>query len=180
MPAGEFAGVLQALAGGARIKGGAEYARSVIPDLLSIGLSEDMSGRGMLSAFRAAGLTVGDKVFWGMLADVRAGEANVGRLAGFDLAEVPPEDAFTAWDTNRATGFMYKFEAHFTRTDPLTGDVEPVRKLWNYSTDRPLALGDVMSDVTDAINATYGDLERYGLSFVGLSVYNLYVMNPQS
>lgn len=174
----EFGPALTAAAAGLTDATTGAYDRSLLPSLINLGLSEGMSGRGMLQAFRAAGWSTSDASFYNAVRDVRMGNANVTKVQGLDLAQIPGSSDFAPWTGTHRSGYLYKFNVLFNRTNEASGETEQISRLWNYTSRVPLALGDVISDLVDIVNQTVDTTDSLGEEFVGLNLQNLYEMSP--
>lgn len=177
--ASDFGPALTALGNGLAGSATAAWSRSDLPALMNLGYSEGMSGREMLTLFRANGIAISNSAYWQMAADVRGGIANVKTVGGLDLGAIPGADAFAVWEKTRQSGYLYKFQAIFTRPGLEPGSIETITRWWNYSSYRPQSIGDVLYTVTDQINNPPPDTQQeYDETFVGLQLANLYRMEP--
>lgn len=155
-----------------------DYAQSLLPSLINMGYSQGMSGRGMLAAFKEAGIPVTTRQFWSLASDVRNGIANVEQVAGLDLAAVPDSTAFAPWETSHRRGYYYQVKAIFSRPGIREGTTDLITRLWGYSTSVRLTLGDVFNDLYDQITTIQENHPEYGETLVGMTIGNLYEMSP--
>lgn len=154
------------------------YDTSLLPSLINLGYSEGMGGRGMLAAFKAAGVPITTRAFWAMAGDVRDARANVEQVAGLNLAEVPGVDAFAKWNTSHVSGWYYRVRAQFERPGIRPGTTDTITKLWGYRSSVRLALGDVFSDLYDAITGADTEGDSAEETLVGMTLDNMYEMSP--
>lgn len=154
------------------------YDRSLLPSLINLGYSQGMSGRGMLAAFRAAGVPISNTAYWEMASDVRDGIANVQKVAGLDLAATPPASAFAPWQTSHVSGWYYRIRAMFDRPALGGAPATTITKLWGFRSNIRLAIGDVFDALYDQIVNVPTEGPTPPETLIGMTLDNMYQMTP--
>lgn len=174
--ANEWQPTLAAFVQGLESQEGAGYARTMLPQLVSLGLENDLSGRSMLSALRAGGVSIADSTFYNVVAEVKAGEAEAAEVGGFALTGVPDASSFANWTTTNAEGFVYRFSAAFDQLDEAGNVLETIWRPFSVVSRDPIAISDAMADVNEMLSSA--NPAEYSQTYRGLTLANLYQMQP--
>lgn len=174
--ANEWQPTLQAFAQGLNLREGAGFARSMLPQLVEVGLENDLSGRSMLQALRGAGVSIADSTFYNIVAEVRAGQVEAAEVGGFSLTGVPDASSFANWSTTNAEGYVYRFSAAFDQLDEAGNVVETIWRPFSVVSRNPISISDAMADTNEMLSSS--DPDRYKQVYRGLTLANLYKMEP--
>lgn len=155
---------------------GSGYARSVLPQLVELGLENDLSGRAMLSALRAGGVSIADSTFYNVVSEVKYAQVEAAEVGGFALTGVPDASSFANWTTTNAEGFVYRFAAAFDQLDQVGNVIETIWKPFSVTTRQPIAISDAMADANGVLEGA--NPKDYNQVYRGLTLANLYQMTP--
>lgn len=153
---------------------GAAYTRAMMPQLIEVGLDQDLSGAEMLRQIRAAGLGIRTQSFYSLLNTVSEAQAEGETWLAMDPATVPSESDYINMEVTRGTGFL-------TRMEVLVEDSAGTRT-WlprAFKTYEPVAPGALMQDMSDYFTQpTAEGGEAYEESFLGIRLTGLYKLVP--
>lgn len=154
----------------------AAYVRSMIPQLIVVGLEQGLSGAEMLRQMRAAGFGIRTQTFYSQLGEVQLALASDARMLAFDPTSVPAAEDFIPWQVQRGTGYL-------TRMEVLVEDAAGNRS-WlprAIKTPVPVAPGELMQDMSDYFTETPPAEEGGGYedTFLGIRLTGLYKLVNQ-
>ena len=174
--ANEWQPTLQAYAQALELQQGAGFARTMLPQLVQVGLENDLSGRSMLIALRGAGVSIADSTFYNVIAEVKAGAVTASEVGGFSMTGIPDASSFAEWSTTNAEGFVYRFSAAFDQLDQEGNVVETIWRPFSVNSRSPISISDAMADANDVLSSS--DPAKYQQVYRGLTLSNLYQMQP--
>lgn len=112
-------------------------------------IEEGMSARQAITAFREAGLSMGNQSFRNMYAEIRDTIANRDAVAGLQYDALPPGDSYGVWAADAEGGYA-TFVTSFTR---MPGEVEMEQRFYIHTSADP----HTPQDAIDAAAAHYTD-----------------------
>jgi hypothetical protein len=174
--ANEWQPTLTAFVQGLESQYGAGYARSMLPQLVEVGLENDLSGRSMLEGLRAGGVSIADSTIYNTIAEVRAGAVSATEVGGFVMTGIPGDDMFAPWTTTNAESYVYRFSAAFDQLDQEGNVVETIWKPFSVNSRSPISISDAMADANASLEES--DPLEYHQIYRGLTLANLYKMQP--
>ena len=174
--ANEWQPTLAAFVQGLEAQEGSGYALSMLPTLVRIGQENGLSGQSIKRALSDAGVPISDYRLYTTIAQLNASVVQAESIGGHDLTGIPGEDAFTAWSTEKAEGYVYRFTAAYDQLNEAGEVTETIWKDMSVVSRNPIAVGDAMADMNDLL-ATSNPAE-YSQAYRGLTLKNMYYMSP--
>ncbi len=154
---------------------GARYVRSVIPNIVRLGINSGYSGAEIQRQLRSVGAGMRSQNLYGLIQDIRSSMAAGESIAKVDLWNIPQESDFARWDVTHGNGYIYQMNFHYVTHNELGAVEERGTMPFSIRTLRPIAPGEALQGAMDMLHQGAG---RYKRTILGGEITGLYAMNP--
>lgn len=150
---------------------GASYVRAMLPSIIRIGIGSGLSGSSILRDLRSAGVGVRTQRFYQMLGELQSSDAGAETVSAMGLTDIPSAEDFSNWGVRNPSGYVYQFRMYIGDTMEDGRIIPAGYRNFSLRSGVIQAIGDIMQDAIDLFR---GQAVRYGQTFLGAELVNLY------